>query len=132
MDEQEYPGYIDLLKLRKEHPIYIMAALTLGIDPRYLKLMPNYDELNKDFTYDENFGPTPEWYYPLKADQLSIDQYLESESKSLHQVPLYKLQQDLGPYIPAPLNVLYNELKSSLIEAAKNQEITCPKPDLVD
>lgn len=132
MDEQQYPGYVDLLKLKKEHPIYTIAALTLGIDPRYLKLMPNYDELRKGFNYDEDFGPTHKWYYPLKADQLEIDQYLKSESKSGHLVPLYKLPDDLGAYKPAPLDILYDELKSSLIEAAKNKDIICPKPEIID
>ena len=130
MDDLKYPDYIDLLKLKKEHAILEIAALALGVDPRYLKLKPEFDETKQCFFYDEDLSKY-RWYIPLKAEQLDIDEYLDSEKDLLQLVPVEKLNQDLGAYSPSPKNFLYRELKSLLIEATKNGEIECKVPDQI-
>ena len=129
MDEQEYPGYVDLLKLKKEHPIYIIAALTLGIDPRYLKIHPAFNHAENQYSYDhiEHVGTC--WYCPLKAEQTDIDSYIKEEAKYHPKVPLLSLKDTLGIYKSGPKDDLYHELKQSLISAAKNKEINSQKPE---
>ena len=132
MDEQEYPGYVDLLKLKKEHPIYIIAALTLGIDPRYLKIYPAFNHAQNQYSYDHIEHVGTHWYCPLKAEQTDIDSYIKEEAKYHPKVPLLFLKDTLGIYKSGPKDDLYHELKQSLISAAKNKEIDCQKPENIE
>lgn len=132
MTKLKYPNYIELLKLKKEHPIYVIAALTLGIDPRCLKLFPIYDPSLDCYTYDEEMSATPEWYLPKRAEQIDAEAYIKSESDSLTLVPLKGLHQDLGIYNRGAQDILYQELKSSLTSATRDKDIECPRPDFID
>lgn len=129
MTDTAYPDYIEILKLRKAHPIYQIAALILGIDPRTLKLMPDYHPGKSLYEY------LPEsktlMYVPVKASNTPLDEYLQSESANHTLVPLLKLADDLGEYAPSISDVLYQELKTALLSAVKDKEIECVMPSSI-
>ena len=126
MTNTTYPDYIEILKLRKAHPIYQVAALILGIDPRTLKVMPAYNQVKSEYEY------LPEskshMYLPAKASTMKLEDYLLSEATNQLYVPLIKLGDDLGRYAPSMSDVLYQELKLSILAATKACEIeyVCP------
>ena len=130
MTNTAYPDYIEILKLRKAHPIYQIAALILGIDPRTLKLMPTYNEANGEWEY------LPEskshMYLSIKASKMKLEDYLLSEATNHMYVPLLKLGNDLGRYAPSMSDVLYQELKDSIIAATRANEIDCVLPTSSD
>lgn len=130
MKDEKYPEYIDLLKLKNQHPIYVMAALTLGIDPRTLKIKPDFNERDQRFDYNDD-SPSF-WYLPLKTESMTLTEYLESESKNSFWVPLLHCNSDLGQYKPSMRDVLYQELKSSLIAAVKGGNISTATPEKID
>ena len=123
MNNQEYPSYIELLKLRKAHPIFEMAALILGIDPRTLKIMPDWDPVTEQYVYLDD---TPKrWFLPILAENLTTEDYLEKEMANQRLVPIaaQKLFVDLEEYKPCMRNELYQELKFALLHAVKQGEI---------
>lgn len=62
------------------------------------------------------------WYYPLKADQCSIEKYEELELENGFLAPVDGCSK-LGDYSQGSKDFLFQELKKSLIEGVKNQEI---------
>ena len=133
MTENKYPDYIELLKLKKAHSIYIMAALTLGIDPRYLKIEPSINNIHGEevFTYEHSGSSHQCWYYPMKADGCKIEDYLNQESK-IHPLAPVEGSSSLGIYNKGFQDELYQELKTLLLEAVKNEDIQCVVPEGVD
>lgn len=130
MTNTSYPGYIEILKLRKAHPIYQVAALILGIDPRTLKVMPTFNEAKSEYEYLPE--STSHMYLPAKASNMKLEDYLLSEATNQLYVPLIKLGDDLGSYAPSMSDVLYQELKNSIIAATKTNEIDCVFPKSSD
>jgi hypothetical protein len=133
MTENKYPDYIELLKLKKAHSIYIMAALTLGIDPRYLKIEPSINNIHGEevFTYEHSGSSHQCWYYPMKADGCQILDYVNQES-NIHPLAPVEGNNSLGIYNKGFQDELYQELKTLLLEAVKNKDIQCVVPEVVD
>jgi hypothetical protein len=131
MTENKYPDYIELLKLKKAHSIYIMAALTLGIDPRYLKIEPSINNIHGEevFTYEHSGSSSQCWYYPMKADGCQIEDYLNQES-NIHPLAPVEGSSSLGTYNKGFQDELYQELKKLLLEAVKNEDIQCVVPEV--
>lgn len=132
MTEHKYPDYIELLKLKESHSIYVMTALVLGIDPRFLKITPAVINLDGEelFTYEHSDSSSQSWYYPMKADDCSIDDYLKQESKT-HPLAPVEGSNSLGIYNKGLQDILYQELKERLVEAVKSKEIECEFPECV-
>ncbi|WP_339723280.1 hypothetical protein [uncultured Paraglaciecola sp.] len=130
MTENKYPDYIELLKLKRAHSIYIMAALTLGIDPRYLKIEPSVNNIHGEevFTYEHSGSSSQCWYYPMKADGCQIEDYLNQES-NIHPLAPIEGSSSLGIYNKGVQDELYQELKKLLLEAVKNEDIQCVVPE---
>lgn len=126
MTKPAYPDYIEILKLRKAHPIYQIAALILGIDPRTLKLMPDYHPGKSLYEYPPESKTF--MYVPVKASKTPLDEYLQSESANHTLVPLLNLPDDLGEYAPSITDVLFQEFKTALLSAVKDKEIECVVP----
>jgi hypothetical protein len=133
MTENKYPDYIELLKLKKEHSIYVIAALTLGIDPRYLKIAPGVIYINDQevFTYEHVDRSPQRWYYPAKADNCLIDSYLNQEAK-IHPLAPVDGSSSLGIYRGGLKDKLYQELKQLLIEAVKSSDVECVIPEIIN
>jgi hypothetical protein len=110
-------SYIDLLRLRKKYAIYEVAALVLNIDPRYLKIMPDFDPVREYFSYEyqEQSGYT-KYYYPAKADQYDIDTYLLKEYPRGQLIPE---GTTLGEYRPSMKDFMYQELKGLMMDAVR-------------
>lgn len=130
MNNEIYPIYLDLLKLRKAHSIFEIASLVLGIDPRLLKIKPQFHEQKGCFVYEPEAQTFR--YLPIKAESMKLEEYLAEEKNNHVYVPLENIGEELGHYQSGMGDILYQELKRTLLTAAIEDEIESIIPGTLD